>query len=258
MYQPFGGRRYVPHLEGLGERALPSVTVEAVGGLVTIRGDAQANTIEITDTGTADVGNVTVVADGETYTFDAAVTDVEVIGGSGGDTVTYSLTGDLAVARTVSADLGNGHDTFTANLAGNLLAGADLAIEALGKNGKDTLSFDGTGGVAADAALALAFDGGNGMDAVTVDYAGLLDGSATFSVKGGNGKDELTGTVAADAASTGSLTAEWLGGNGVDTIGLDVTGADALAALDASVNGGMGKDQVTTSDNVDDVEPGKK
>ena len=58
-------KRFVPRLEALGDRALPSVTAVVDGGILKIHGDQAANTIEITDTGAATPDAITVLVDGE-------------------------------------------------------------------------------------------------------------------------------------------------------------------------------------------------
>ena len=94
-------------LESLDERALPSVSMIETDGTLVIRGDRHANDISITDDGTANAGNVVVVADGQTFTSSGAIANIRVLSGGGADNVRYELTGDLSGPRDVSASLGD-------------------------------------------------------------------------------------------------------------------------------------------------------
>jgi hypothetical protein len=260
-------RRFVPRLEPLDDRALPSVTFTETDGTLTILGDQRANTIVVTDTGTEDAGAIQVTADGQTYTSVGAVTRIVITGRGGADNVTYTLTGDLSGDRAVEANLGNQHDSFTANLQGGLAGGAALSVRALGGNGHDTLTLNAAGvDVAAGATLSVDFNGGNGNDVLLTTFSGLLAGTATFTSNGGNGKDSVGGRISLGTSepdengettpSNGSLTVNFLGGNGVDAMALSVEGADGLGTpLVATVNGGNGKDVFDTTTNVAVADP---
>jgi len=260
------GRRksVVPRLERLDERAMPSVSAVAASGTLTIKGDHHANTIVITDDGT---GHVTVVGDGQTTSFEG-VSYVRVTTGAGADRVEYDLTGDLSAPRAVDVSLGNGNDTFVANVQGNLLDGGSLILVSHGGNGDDQLSVEATDvDVAAGAHLTANLYGQNGKDNLSVDYSGLLQGSATLSADGGNGKDVVSGNVSLNSAtdpnsetstlSDGWLTLNFSGGNGVDQISASLSGETDLSSLLAVVDGGHGKDTFHTSDNLTPVD-GKK
>lgn len=240
-------RRTALRLELLHDRTLPSVTITEAGGVLTVRGDQANNTVVITDTGTADPGAISVVADGQSYTSQAAVTRIRVIGWNGADSVTYNLTGDLATSRRVGVCLGNQDDTFTADLGGNVVAGGHLALWVYGGNGEDTLSVGGAGGgVAAGGQLDVHLFGGNGIDAVSATLAGLWDGAVTVALCGGNGTDTVSADLTAAAGSTGTVKARVYGGNGVDTLTLLAAQAAAgdPVSFDAVLNGGNGKDIV--------------
>jgi hypothetical protein len=246
--------RFIPRLEVLNERALPSVTAEVEGGILRILGDQQANDIVINDNGTSGTDAITVTVDGEPldFTLTEAVTDVVVKSAGQQDTVTYNLTADLATTRTVEVWLGNQHDTFTGNLgAWAVTADGDLTLTVHGGNGHDTLDVTGTGNV--DGSLTVELLGGNGKDDIGVDLAGVFNGTIDLTVSGGNGKDLVRGDVTAAAESTGTVTAEFNGNNGRDDLGLivDGDGVDGLT-VDAQLDGGHGRDEFdpATSDNV--------
>ena len=184
-------RRFVPRLEALDDRSLPSVTYAVVGtdtgNTLIITGDAEANTIVISDAGT-DTG---VIVNGDGNPYDATVENapisaivVQTLGGD--DTVLYELSGPLTVTRLVSVDLGRGADTFTVNLDGQTISGAstNLGITATGDGGGDTLILNAVGAtVSPEAGLSVGFKGQAGKDTITFDYSfGFLDlGNVTLT-----------------------------------------------------------------------------
>jgi hypothetical protein len=238
-------------MESLSDRTVPSASVVQTGETLTITGDQHANTVEIKDDGTP--SGLTVTMDGVNYPVSGAVTMVVVNTKGGADTVSYDLTGDyVGTTRTVEVLLGNGNDTFTADLGHGIDAASTLALQVNGGNGKDNLSVTGTGGGPVAGTLSVQLNGGNGMDAISFDYSAEVDGSLMFTADGGNGKDTISGDVTVAANSTGTVLAHVQGGNGKDDLGLSVTGdgLSGLSKLDASVDGGHGKDTITTTDNV--------
>jgi hypothetical protein len=172
-------RRYVPRLEAFDERCLPSVTAIIVPGsnILQITGDANANTITITDNGTAD--GVTVVGDGQTFTFTGQQIDaITVDAGAGDDVVTYNLTATLVSSRNTDFNLGTGNDTFTANMNNQGLAqNISLDISAYGQGGKDALTLNAQNfNTDANSILNIDYVGGAGKNSVNFNYSpGLLD-----------------------------------------------------------------------------------
>jgi hypothetical protein len=272
-----GSSRVALRLESLNDRTVPSVTVVQDGTTLTVKGDAHANDIEIHDNGTP--AGLTVTVDGVDQGLSGLeVTKVVVKAGGGADTVSYALEGDYAAtARTVEVWLGNGNDTFTADLGHAIGADSSLTLQVHGGNGKDDLSVAGAGGSVAGT-LDVQLDGQNGMDVVSFDYTGDVTGTARWTAEGGNGKDDISlhyagvldGTlelnvkggngmdhVAADVAATGgagTVTGEVLGGNGKDDLSLSV--ASGLT-LDVTIDGGHGKDTITAPDGVTVVDAAK-
>src|SRR3954468_1070066 len=115
-------RRFVPRLEALDDRSLPSVSYLLDGSTLTITGDAGANTIVISDAGT-DSG-IIVNGDGDPFVATTPISAIVVQTLGGDDTVIYDLSGRLTTTRLVSVDLGRGADTFTVNLNGQTVSGA--------------------------------------------------------------------------------------------------------------------------------------
>src|SRR5690349_6691530 len=125
---------FVPRLEAFDDRSLPSVTAVVPPGssVLTITGDASANTITIQDSGLP--GGITVVGDGETFVFTETIRGIVVDTGDGNDVVSYNLLGPLSGVRSLVTELGKGADAFTANLSGQTLsAWANLDITAYGQ-----------------------------------------------------------------------------------------------------------------------------
>ena len=258
--------RFRPKLEALDGRDVPSVTVVestgTTGTVVKVYGDQWANTIHVTDNGTAgeDALTITVSDDSDVtpdqeYKFDGSVTRLVVCSASGADTVSYDLTGDLQadVSRTVVAWLGNQEDTFDAQLGG-LAADSTLKLYVFGGNSGDTLSVTANGAVAGT--LDVRLFGQNGTDSVSAEFMGAVSGDLNLLIHGGNGVDVLSALVTVDAAptspedpvepaSTGNVTVKVCGGNGKDdlTLLVDGAGADGLSAESKFlIYGGLGWD----------------
>jgi hypothetical protein len=242
-----GSSRVALRLESLNDRTLPSVTVLQSGATLTIRGDASANDVQIHDDGTA--AGVTVTVDGVDQTLSGdAVDKVVVLTGSGDDTVSYPLTGDYAgTTRTVCVGLGNGDDTFTADVGHAIGVDSSLTLRVFGGNGKDNLSAAGTGSVAGT--LDVQLYGQNGIDVISFDYTGDVTGSLKVKVYGGNGTDDLSFHYA--GVVDGTLDVAAAGGNGPDTVHGDLSVAGGAGSVKARVYGGNGKDDLTLSLAVD-------
>jgi hypothetical protein len=244
-------------VEPLSDRITPAVTVTpGDDGVVTVRCDQRANDVQVTDNGAA---GITLTVDGVDQTLPADLTTLKLYTRAGNDTVHYALgAGVTGTTRTVEVWLGNGHDTFTADLAGGLDAASDLTLRVDGGNGKDHLSATGGGTVAGH--LTVEFKGNNGKDDLSFDFAGLVDatGVLDLTLNGGNGWDTIRGNLDVQAGSTGTVTAAVLGRNGKDDLGLWVAG-DGLAGLAAtsafSIDGGHGRDVFANTDNVTILDP---
>jgi hypothetical protein len=178
-------RRFIPRLEALDDRSLPSVAITTSGtsgATLQITGDAGVNDIVITDDGTGT--GITVLAEGMVmpWTPPADVTSISAIVVStlgGNDVVVYNLTGNLTTTRLVSVDLGKGADSFTFNMNGFSVSGTstNLGITATGDGGGDTLTLNANGSsVAPDAIMQVQFSGNAGKDAIVFNYdPGFLD-----------------------------------------------------------------------------------
>jgi hypothetical protein len=237
-------------LEPLERRALFTVTltqVQVIDGLrtvtVTTTGD---NTFTINHDG----------ADGDLFFFAdttvrAAVQKLIIRCGSGVDNVTYNLTSLVQADFTLDADLGDGNDSFTANLNNDMAAHHDLNIKCEGSGGRDgeTINADrdnNTNGfrVGGDSHCNINLFGGAFSDGVHINYQGDLDGFF-----GGNifldrftdgGSDFADVTVIIDAGSAGSFSDSIEGGLADDTINFKIAdnqgGRISRADVDAGFN----------------------
>ncbi len=283
--------------EALEGRRLMAAAVAQVNVLETttngaptlvVRGTNRADAISVVDNGTGAAGNITVsYGNGQTYTSTTAVTAVEILGQGGNDQVSYTLAGNLAVARSVLVDLGAGNDHFTANIAGDISnAGGGLDLEAFGDAGNDvmavnqtgsvaagtfvpylegdagndTLSYAGTANIASGAALNPEFSGGAGNDTIVSTESGQIVGNYLYnlSADGGAGNDSITDTINVGAGSTGLIGTDATrpavieGGTGNDALRfvIHVDPAATATQVFAETDGGPGKDTAQQTTNV--------
>ena len=251
---------------GESAHAAGTVTASFANGVLTVTGDAQANTIVISRNaaGRIWVNGGAVPVTGGTPTV-ANTVSMSLIGRGGNDTITL----DEANGALPRADMfgGTGNDTLTGGSSGDRLAGQGGNDTLLGKGGTDTLvgatgNDTMTGGDADD----LAF-GGAGNDRMIWnpgDDTDLNEGGAdvdTTEVNGGNGAEVFTTTAngarvrfdrlnpapfAIDIGTTEKLV---LNANGGDD---SYSATGNLAALIAvTVDGGAGNDTILGTNGID-------
>jgi len=218
------GRRpvpsFVPRLEGLEDRYVPSCTLSVSGSTLTITGDGAANTVRIDDNGNA-VSTLSVSCDG-VQAIVTGITTIRVNTNGGSDDVTYHLTNGLQtnVARTVDVDLGGDDDVFEADLEGTLRTGSNLTVSADGRTGAEYMRvsagrppsgglgfvFPGTQvNIQSGASLNLDLQGGDSTDNIGVSYRGELDGTLNLLADGNAGLDTVSANVEMLAGSTGNV-----------------------------------------------------
>ena len=233
----------IANLEHLEGRQLMAANAAQVGfqedssaGVATlfITGTNKNDVITINDNGTGAVGNITVtVGNGNVYTTQAGIAQIELLGKGGNDTVTYNLSGDLVAPRVVLADLGAGNDKFTGNLIGAINSSSGLDLEVYGSAGNDTmttnqvgstlvgnavvyfqgdagndtLTYNGLGQIASGASFSPEFSGGAGNDTIRSTFAGVINGYYMYNLTadGGAGNDKISANVTVGAGSTGSV-----------------------------------------------------
>ena len=243
-------RRFVPNFERLEARDQPAVGVGVFGHALLVQGDANANTVSISDDGH---GNVTATIDGKSASG-AGINKIIVDTGAGNDTVNYKLTGALAVSEAVFIELGKGTDAATLDFTAGVNKG-NLAVKVEGA-GTDTITAS-FGSIAAGASASARFEGGAGNDTITTTFTGQLDGSLGLAAEGQGGNDTIATNVTIAAGSVGKLEAKVEGDGGTDNLTLNVvdntvnstTGKTGLARLKASIEGGP-NDTITHTSNV--------
>ena len=260
--------RFVPALEELSDRIVPSVTASFTPntGILSVLGDQQDNTIVVSRDVAGQIfvngGAVSVV--GGTPTV-ANTTLIQVFGQAGNDTISL----DEANGALPSANLfgGDGNDILTGGSGNDLLFGQAGNDTLLGKGGDDQLfGGDGndtlTGGAGNDQVFGQAgndrmiWNPGDGTD---LNEGG--DGTDTVEVNGGNASETFTATAngsrvrfdrldpapfTLDIGTTENLAVNMNGGDDV------FTGSNGLAPLIAlTVDGGAGNDTITGGDGND-------
>jgi Ca2+-binding RTX toxin-like protein len=257
---------YVPHVEPLDDRILPSVTAVFSAGVLTVVGDNQDNNIVVSrDTAGhifVDGGAVAVRGGAPTV---ANTSLIEVFGLAGNDHISLDETNGALPSAYLFG--GTGNDTLTGGSGNDRLygdAGNDILLgrggndQLFGGSGNDTL----TGGAGTDQVF-----GGDGDDLMIWnpgDGSDLNEGGAgndTVQVNGGN-VDEVFSVTAngsrvrfdrtspnpfsLDIGSTENLVVNMNGGNDVFTAGTGLAGR-----INLTVNGGDGNDRITGGDGND-------
>ena len=110
---------FIPFLENLADRTVPSVTTSFDNGVLTLTGDDTASTVTITAEGS---GSYSVdLGDGSTpETFDD-VTEIDATLGSGDDSLTIDL-GDVAKKTDLTLDLDAGDGANSIDVTADSIA----------------------------------------------------------------------------------------------------------------------------------------
>jgi Ca2+-binding RTX toxin-like protein len=259
--------RFVPTLESLTERIVPTVTATFLPGshTLTVFGDAQNNTIVIgRDAAGRILLNGNTISSIGTPTV-ANTTTITVFGLGGNDNISLDETnGPLPSAQLFG---GAGNDTLTGGSGNDLLFGEAGDDVLNGKGGNDSLfGGDGndtlTGGTGTDQVFG---QGGNDLmiwnpgDGSALNEGG--DGIDTVQVNGGNASETFTATAngtrvrfdrttpapfSLDIGTSENLVVNMNGGDDTFTAG---NGLAPLISL--TVDGGTGNDKITGGDGND-------
>lgn len=270
--RPFAGR-FLPNVESLDERVLPSVSAvfSQPAGLLTVTGDAADNTITISRdaAGTIFVNGGAVSIRGGTATI-ANTTIISVSGLAGNDIISLDETNGFLPKALLFG--GDGNDTLTGGSGNDQLFGQNGDDILLGKGGDDLLSGGAgndtlTGGAGTDQAFG---EAGNDLmiwnpgDGTDLNEGGA--GNDTVLVNGGNGAEVYTVTAngsrvrldrtspapfSIDIGTTENLQVNMAGGDDSFTAG------NGLANLiNLSVDGGDGNDTIVGGDGNDRLSGG--
>jgi hypothetical protein len=266
---------FLPHLECLEDRSLPSCTASlGTDGVLTVLGDEARNVIAIR-TDATDPTRLTVVCDGVTTGPAGPVFGLVVRGLGGNDSVTLSLG---RPRMRIDVDLGDGDDTFDATVGGTSVSFDSLHLAVNGGLGNDLLStnltgatIDSLGGIdvtlsggqgndtlrsrSADLSargfapyVQVKLLGGVGTDQLSATYQGRLDGAFATFANGGPGADCVDLDVRLDTRPSGPLFGAALrlrarGSGGDDRLALAYHAPSAAPEdLDGLVDGGPGTD----------------
>jgi Ca2+-binding RTX toxin-like protein len=253
-------------VETLETRVLFSVSAVSVGGVLTVTGDNNANTIIVSrdQSGNVLVNGGAVHINGSAATVNT-IQSINVFGLGGNDTLTIDETGGRMPNATLSG--GDGNDTLTGGSGADVLLGGAGDDVLNGKGGNDQL-FGGSGndtligGTGSDEVFGEAGndtmiwnpgdgsdtnEGGDGYDTVIVNGS---DAGESFTAQA-NGNRVLfqrtnPGPFSIDIGTSEHLTLNANGGN--DTF----TGGTGLAGLMTfTINGGAGNDTLIGTDGAD-------
>ncbi len=215
---PWQGR-FVPSLEALGERVLPSVTAtfSAATGVLTVMGDAQDNNVAVSRNagGTILVNGGAVAVQGGTATV-ANTRRIQVFGLGGNDNL--SLNEANGALPGADLDGGDGNDTITGGSGNDTLTGGA---------GNDTFRFDTDNALGSDT-----INDAGGIDsldfsatttrAVAVDLANpaaqFVNAGLTLTLSAGNTIEHVTGGALGDRLMGNALNNSLTGGGGNDTL----------------------------------------
>jgi len=268
-----GHARFVPGVESLGDRVLPSVTAtfSPNAGTLSIFGDAQDNTIVVSRDAAGNLlvngGAVRIAGGAPTVAY---TTLVQVFGQAGNDQITLEETNGALPSANLFG--GSGNDTLTGGSGNDRLFGQSGDDTLLGKNGDDFL-FGGagedvlTGGKGNDQVFGEAGNDRmiwNPGDGSAINEGG--SGNDTVEVNGGNASENFTITangsrVRFDRTSPGPFFLDVgssenlvLNANGGDDV---VTAGNGLAGLiSLTIDGGAGNDTITGGDGDDRLSGG--
>ena len=276
--KPFGRNRFVPNLEVLPDRIVPSVTASFQGGVLTASADGLDNTIVVSRdaAGTILVNNGQVPIAGGTPTV-ANTTSIQVHGniGSGGGIILGAPTaadggiiigggfinntlvidetnGTLPAAILVG---GRGDDTLIGGSGNDVLIGSGGNDVLIGGAGDDTFVLNGAINVGL-----VTVEGGDGSDTLQLSASGNINLSANGTRvqltnffagfdAGGIERVDIGGSTGADTVTVNDLT-----GTGVTEVNIDLGNFDGQAD-NVIVNGTAGNDNILVSGSDGVVDP---
>jgi hypothetical protein len=271
-------RRLLPQVEALESRQLLSASAGFTGGVLSVTGSDQPDRIQINDDGV----RVLVFADGALKGTFFNVNKIAVNTAGGNDQVVYDVLGtapinigrpgpnpghptqplNVAVTRTVVANLGSGNDLFQTNVVESLTgpgvvaapisslgANSNLDIQVKGGTGNDTALLR-AGIIGTGSTLDFDFAGGKGGDAFNVIYglpvaAQQANTNVRLSFSGGKGNDAAFVDVIGDLPAANSQTLITLnGGQGDDALFTHYDNGIMDGFFQLLADGGSGKDRI--------------
>jgi hypothetical protein len=170
--------------------------------------------------------------------------------------VNGNLVNSFLLLQTIG---GSGGDTLSGTMTGSLIGSSFLGFIYKGGTGKDNIKINATNSVAIGplAQLTVQVDGGSQADNVGVGYEGQMQGAFFLNAAGSAGNDHVGANVAFDGVSngllfgpvspnTGKAAAQVTGGGGKDHLAFEVDLSGTLKpASAAEIDGGAGVDFCT-------------
>jgi hypothetical protein len=164
-----------------------SIVFNAANGSLLLQGNNKNDNIYITDSGN---GNLTINATGLGILPVFGVKSIQDTGKGGNDQVFYTLVGKLTNPLTLSTDLGDGKDKFTADFNRHeLAAGCALRVN-MGAN-DDKVFLNNIGQVDAGNGFDFQISGNGNNDQLNVGLAGNVFGQANFNLSGNQDFDHI-------------------------------------------------------------------
>jgi hypothetical protein len=248
--QPPPRNRFLPHVDGLEDRSLLSVTLSfsRPGNLVVRAAGNQGHAVTLLDNN----GTVTVAADGVVFGPLAGITSITYDGGARDDHVLYVLAGSrsggpVTGRHNLVANLGGGSDVFTGLIEADLGAGggsprAQVNLRVGGGAGADTVNLLDAGSIQPRSSLV--------YTATAEALGATLFGGTIAGFVGLNLGAANVNAVVADAVSkSGGLLIDVAGGSGRNSANVTFTG-QVTGFLSVSVSGGTNRDVLTTNLNL--------
>lgn len=243
--------RFRPSVEDLEGRLVPTVTVTATGGSLTLNGQVnQAHSFQIIDDGK---GDVTVTADGVTRNF-TNISSIDIEGRNKADSVFYMLTGPVTQPINVSANLRGSNNSFVALVQKDIQTGGSVnfMLNNTSVQGKDTVAVNVLGGVNVGGSLGVSVNpssGGGATESVNLLGNKTIAGTVMIDLEGTSKNDIESVNIADDIDITGFVMVMERGKPGNDTETISFSGQDKGTLL-TQADAGPGNDRISTQINL--------
>ena len=224
--------RFQPRVEALEDRLVPTIQlpISQTGSTLVVQGDNGPDNFTFNDNGQ---GTIDVVVNGDFLQNFTGVNTLNVTVVGGNDKIVYNLAKDMILGqtRTLNVSLGNGNNSFTANLNNRQLqssvlgsAAASLTFNIHGGHQRSKIVFNAMNmDIQTRATLNENVTGGIGNDTIISNFSGRLDGLLNPQFDAGLGHNVVKAMVDVTNASslgtlgTSSTTSKLKGTGGTNT-----------------------------------------
>jgi len=187
--------------------------------------------------------------------------DIQVKAGDGDDELVTHFNQMQGAAVSLSADMGNGDDTFFGGIWGDLSQGANVKFDVRGNKGYDSLSMWNTFDNSAysydsidinNSTLDIHLDGGDQDDQLSVLQSGQINSRYKLRIDAGTGADTAGAYIALQPGSVGNVQAQVKGQGGDDNLDLEIVDNSGgfISSLKGTIDGSGGTDTCTATPNV--------